>query len=364
MNEKKARIFGSETDEVAEESAATEALGDTEEQRGLIQYVKASSIKFSTLLLRPHDDREINELARSIKEAGLLQPVIVRLKDGFYEIVAGNRRFTACKALGWRKIPCYVLDLDDKAMFEMSLIENVQRKTMTALEEAASFRRYVEEKGWGSVAELAIRIGKSSAYISKRISLLDLPTDVRDRLANNEIFASAAEELLAVKNKEKQSELANMIATRRLTIKKARLLVEELKKKEEAFITTGNGSGIVDTVLVNDTVAAAGSSNCEYSQPQELQECGYDDIRQKVSQVTEKGYDHLTVQYYKAFDRTIVAFRICMNNVDDVLKDVEENWLVYELLLQQRATLHAMIDILLKEKRNLRRTRLYRYIMK
>lgn len=349
---------------MAEESAAIEALGDTEEQRGLIQYVKASSIKFSTLLLRPHDDKEINELSRSIKEVGLLQPVIVRLKDGFYEIVAGNRRFTACKALGWRKIPCYVLDLDDKAMFEMSLIENVQRKTMTPLEEAASFRRYVEEKGWGSVAELAKRIGKSSAYISKRISLLDLPTDVRNRLTNNEIFASAAEELLAVKNKEKQSELANMIATRRLTIKKARLLVEELKKKEEVFTTTtkGNGSGIVDTVLVNDTAADGG--NCGHPQPQEQQEYGYDDGRQMVNQIAAKGYDHLTVQYYKAFDRTIVAFRICMNNVDDVLKDVEENWLVYELLLQQRTTLHAMIDILLKEKRNLRKTRLYRYIMK
>ncbi|AIC16444.1 ParB/RepB/Spo0J family partition protein [Nitrososphaera viennensis] len=348
MNERNATDLGS----------GIASTGDTEEQRGLIQYIKASSIKFSTLLLRPHDDKEVMQLSKSIKEVGLLQPIIVRLKDGFYEIVAGNRRFTACKALGWRKIPCYVLDLDDKAMFEMALIENVQRKTMTPLEEAESFRRYVEEKGWGSVAELASRIGKSSAYISKRIALLDLPTDVRDRIANNEIFASAAEELLAVKDKEKQSELANMIAARRLTIKKARLLVDQLKRKE-SFVGNSNSS-VIDTILVNNMAIA----NSAYPPPQQQQECEYDDISQQLNQIARKGYDHLAIKYHKAFDRAIVATKICMNNMDDVLKDAEENWLVYELLLQQRTTLHAMIDILLKERRNLRRMRLYRYIRK
>ncbi|AIF82386.1 ParB-like partition protein [Candidatus Nitrososphaera evergladensis SR1] len=345
MNERNATDLG----------AGVASTGDTEEQRGLIQYIKASSIKFSALLLRPHDDKEIMQLSKSIKEVGLLQPIIVRLKDGFYEIVAGNRRFTACKALGWRKIPCYVLDLDDKAMFEMALIENVQRKTMTPLEEAESFRRYVEEKGWGSVAELASRIGKSSAYISKRIALLDLPTDVRDRIANNEIFPSAAEEILTIKDKEKQSELANMIAARRLTIKKARLLVDQLKKKES--LVGNNSSSIVDTILVNDMIMAGSNT---YS-PQQ-QECEYDDISQQLNQITTKGYDHLTIKYHKAFDRAIVASKICMNNMDDVLKDVEENWLVYELLLQQRTTIHSIIDLLQKEKRNLRRARLFRYI--
>lgn len=121
---------------------------------------------------------EIDKLAQSIKSVGLLQPIIVRPKNNHYEVIAGNRRLAACRALKWRKISCHVIDLDDKSAIELSLIENIQRQTIDPLEEAEAFRSYVEQYGWGSAMQLAAKLGKSSAYISKRISLLNLSADV------------------------------------------------------------------------------------------------------------------------------------------------------------------------------------------
>lgn len=101
----------------------------------------------------------LNELANSIKRKGLLQPVIVRTKqDGYFEMVAGNRRLQACKSLGWRKIICHIIELDDKQAFEISLIENIQRKSLSPIEEAYAFKSYVSELGWGGISDLATKI--------------------------------------------------------------------------------------------------------------------------------------------------------------------------------------------------------------
>src|SRR5215471_13324631 len=80
-----------------------------------------------------HNICDTKELAKSIEQKGLLQPILVRTLDGYFEIVAGNRRFYACRALGWKKIACHIIELDDKQAFEVSLIENVQRKSLRAL---------------------------------------------------------------------------------------------------------------------------------------------------------------------------------------------------------------------------------------
>jgi len=97
----------------------------------------------------------VHELALSIKQNGLLQPIVVRATDKHFEIIAGNRRFKACKMLGLKKISCHIVELDDKSAFEISLIENVQRRSLNPVEEGLAFKRYVHEFGWGGISQLA-----------------------------------------------------------------------------------------------------------------------------------------------------------------------------------------------------------------
>jgi ParB family chromosome partitioning protein len=91
----------------------------------------------------------------------LLQPIIVRPKDDHFQIIAGNRRYEACKRLGLKKILCHIVELDDKEAFEVSIAENVQRKNLTPIDEAKTFQSYASKFGWGGMSDLARKIGKS-----------------------------------------------------------------------------------------------------------------------------------------------------------------------------------------------------------
>jgi ParB family chromosome partitioning protein len=141
---------------------------------GIIEQVLISKLHHSKFLLRDVK-HSMEELQTSIEEKGLLHPIVVRVDDDGYEVVAGNRRFVACKQLGWKRITCHILELDDKNAFETSSIENLQHRTLNAVEEAFSYKKYIEEYEWSGVSELARKIGKSHSYVSNRIRLLELP---------------------------------------------------------------------------------------------------------------------------------------------------------------------------------------------
>jgi ParB family chromosome partitioning protein len=150
----------------------------------------------------------ISDLSRSISEKGLLHPLIVRQVENkeFYQIVAGNRRYVACKALGWRKIPCNIIELDnDKEAFEISLTENIQRRTLSPIEEAHAFRMYVSDFGWGGISDLANKIGKSASYVDRRMQLLELPNHILRKIGDSFVNVTAAEELIPIHDKNKQS---------------------------------------------------------------------------------------------------------------------------------------------------------------
>src|ERR671911_1115608 len=140
----------------------------------------------------------IDELSRSIKKHGLLQPIIVRPINRGFEIVAGHRRFQACKLLRWKTIPAMVKDASDKDAFEIQLVENIQRKTLDPIEEAHAFKLYVRDYGWGGVTYLAETIMKSEQYVSSRIQLLKLPQNVIDKVKSGELKVSHAFELLGI----------------------------------------------------------------------------------------------------------------------------------------------------------------------
>ena len=254
---------------------------------------------------------EIGKLAQSIHSVGLLQPIVVRFKDDHYEIIAGNRRYAACKLLRWRKIPCHIVDLGDKDAFEVSLAENIQRRTMDPIEEAEAFQRYVTKYGWGSAVGLAMKLGKSSSYISKRLGLLKLPGNVIDKIRIGDLSASIAEELSSLESGEDQSKLGLLISSRRLSLRKARELVHSSKAELDAEL------------IENSTLSRLSCPN-----------------RSDMAD--------------QALSRAAVALRVALNRIASIMEDVEKDWLVYEELMNHRNALHWEIDLLLKERRKVK----------
>src|SRR5215216_860546 len=172
---------------------------------GVIDDIPISKLRPSKTQLRS-SVQNLDELIDSIRERGLLQPIVVRgLEDHYYRIIAGNRRYEACKRLCWRKITCHILELEEKESFELSLIENIQRETLNPIDEARAFKIYISDFGWGGVSELAKKIGKSPSYVTKRIELLDLPKEVIKSVADSMVCPSIAEELHTVKDQGRQS---------------------------------------------------------------------------------------------------------------------------------------------------------------
>ena len=142
----------------------------------IIEPIEMRMIKHSPFEVRhkiDKNDPEFRSLVKSITEHGLLQPILVRPVALGFEIVAGYRRFEACRSLRWRHIQSKIRELSDKQTYEIQLTENIQRKSLNALEEAEAFKKYVDDFGWGGVSELASKIEKSEEYVS-HLSLIHI----------------------------------------------------------------------------------------------------------------------------------------------------------------------------------------------
>ncbi len=180
------------------------------------------------------NSQELMNLKSSIKEHGLLQPIVIRPIDHGFEIVAGHRRFTACRSLRWRFIPSRIRDLSDKQAYEIQLTENIQRKSMDPIEEAEAYQKYVNEYGWGGVSDLGQKIGKSEEYVSHRMQLLKLPENVREKVVCNNLSVSQALELTNVETSMK-SEFVNEIIDNKLTVKQIRVLKKKIKHESDLY---------------------------------------------------------------------------------------------------------------------------------
>ena len=169
---------------------------------GFIEDIDISHIQESQNIIR-RVEANLQDLCSSIQQKGLLQPVLVRTVENHYEIVAGNRRFRACKSLGWKKVACHIIELDDKNAFEISIVENIHKKTLSPIEEADAFKTNICDFGWGGASDLATKIGKSKSYITKRIKLLNLPSDVLHSVITHKFALSTAEGLFQIKDQNK-----------------------------------------------------------------------------------------------------------------------------------------------------------------
>ncbi len=203
-------------------------------KREEIQPVPLEKIQANPFQPRKHfDENKIDELAQSIKTYGLLQPVILRKKDGFYQLVAGERRCLACRSLGWTSIPAVIRDLNDNAMATIALIENLQRENLHFLEEAQGFARLLTEFGLTQEV-LAQRIGKSQSTIANKLRLLRLPDQLKAQLMEGDLSERHARALLRLADEKSQIRVFHEIRNLGLTVKQAEKRVDEiLRKKEE-----------------------------------------------------------------------------------------------------------------------------------
>lgn len=179
------------------------------------------------------DPEGLEELSASIAQHGLIQPVIVRRADaGFYEIIAGERRWRASKLAGLTEIPVIIIDADDKKTAELSLIENIQRRDLNPVEEAMAYRELIGVYGL-TQEELASRISKSRSAIANTMRLLDLPDAILAMVKSTELSAGHARALLSLPSADSMIECAALIVERSLSVRETEALVKRILARPE-----------------------------------------------------------------------------------------------------------------------------------
>ncbi len=192
--------------------------------------------------IRPHrgqprkhfDESKLLELAETIKEKGILDPLMVRRVEGGYELIAGERRWRAAQKAGLKEVPVILREADDREVLELSLIENLQREDLNPIEEAEGFRDLIE-KFEISHEEVSRRVGKDRTTITNALRLLRLPPEIKIHLIQNRMTAGHARAILSLESRERQKELCDLILQKDLSVREAEALakrwIEKSKKK-------------------------------------------------------------------------------------------------------------------------------------
>lgn len=188
------------------------------------------------------NEEGINELAESIKQHGIIQPLVVRRLGDKFEIIAGERRYKAATMAGLTKVPVIISDIDDNKSAEVALVENIQRRNLTAIEEAKSYKNLLD-RGYLTQEQLANKMGVSQSSIANKLRLLNLDEEVQDALLNEKISERHARALLTLENKEDQKKWLQKIIAERMTV---RQLDMELKKLQENGGEEDTGIPLVD----------------------------------------------------------------------------------------------------------------------
>lgn len=198
-----------------------------------IEKIKANENQPRTIF----DDEKIAELATSIKENGLIQPLIVRKYNRNYQIIAGERRYRACKLAGLKTVPCIIKDIDDKQMDTYAIIENIQREDLTPIEEANAYKTLIDTYGM-SQTELANKVGKKQSTIANKLRLLRLSDEVKDALKSKQITERHARAMLSLQP-EKQEEILHEVIDKSLNVKQTETLINKppkIKKKNKGTV--------------------------------------------------------------------------------------------------------------------------------
>jgi ParB family chromosome partitioning protein len=206
-----------------------------------------------------------------------------------------------------RKINCHLIELSDQEAYELALTENVQHKTMSAIDEAVTFNRYVKEYGWGGVSYLALRIGRSQEYVTKRIQLLSLPENIISDIIDRRISPTTALELLPLNDTQIQ-ESAKIINNSNLSKNRMRLIVKDYKN-----IRNYNYNG----------------TSC------------YDVVSQEAME--------------RAFRKAITMLKSTLISWDDVIRNLNDDWILREIFMEYRIMLHSNIDTFLRLRKRMKK---------
>lgn len=174
------------------------------------------------------NEESLMDLAQSIRENGLIQPVTLKEKDGYYEIVAGERRYRACQMIGMTEIPANVMDVQESQMAALALVENIQREDLSAIEEAKAFVQIMKVTGC-TQSELAMKLGKSQSSIANKIRLLNLSENVQNAVSSKIITERHARSLVGMDEK-KQQEMLDKIVKKGLNVSQTENLIKQEKK--------------------------------------------------------------------------------------------------------------------------------------
>ena len=205
------------------------------------------------------NDTDLVELANSLREHGLVQPIVVRAHGDRYQLIAGQRRLFAARRLGWGKVPVRVLEVDDRQMSEIAIVENLQRRDLDPLEKAASFKQYLASWG-GTQDELAKRLSIDRSTVANLIRLLELPQAVQKRLRSGAISMGHARALLPLGDEEEQSRLADRIAADGLSVRAIEAEVAEILRADDLTDEDGLADEPGDQTRVGGTATTTGTA--------------------------------------------------------------------------------------------------------
>ena len=226
------------------------------------RFTKSASLNFDEIEidlidLNPYQPRtnlnqkDIDELASSIKELGLIQPITIKTKDNRYELISGERRLRAFKILKLKSIPAYVRKADDQASLEMALVENIQRKDLDPIEIAISYNRLIEELSI-SHEEMSKRVGKDRSTISNYIRLLKLDPIIQSGIRDNFISMGHGRSLINIKSKDTQLIIYEKILRNGLSVRQTEKIVKELNNKKVSRVTNYN-EGLLKKIKLLET---------------------------------------------------------------------------------------------------------------
>jgi len=196
------------------------------------------------------DESKLQELAESIKEKGILEPLIVRRTDQGYELIVGERRWRAAQKAGLKEVPVLVKEVEGRDILEISLIENLQREDLNPIEAAEAFKHLIEEFNI-SQEDLSKRIGKDRTTITNTVRLLKLPIEVRNQLLQNHITSGHARAILSLESKEKQKELCALIIKKGLSVREAEALAKRWSEKPKKTTLPAKRKGDLESQLVS-----------------------------------------------------------------------------------------------------------------
>jgi ParB family chromosome partitioning protein len=209
------------------------------------------------------EDKELMELCDSIREFGIIQPIIVKRDNkGMYLVIAGERRLRAAALAGLKKVPAIIRTADDRDSALLALVENVQRENLSYIEEASAYKRLIEDYGL-TQTEIAKRVGKQQSTISNKIRILALPVDIQYVLAENQLTERHARALLKVEDEKVRKMILDRIVEHGLNVKQTEKLIEDVLEKQEEERRKGDKLRYINYRIYLNTLKKAFSSISE-----------------------------------------------------------------------------------------------------